>query len=916
MSQASAKSVVRSDIFFAEKDKALREDVRRLGQLVGQLVEEQGGEALFDLVEAARRAAIAQREGDEHAGDRLQELIAELAPQTAADFIRAFSTYFQMVNTAERVHRIRRRRSYLRDSSKPQPYGVLDVVQRLNAKGVARDDILKAFDRVELIPVFTSHATDVTRRTLLRKQHNIAKLLVQMLDPYLTPQETESILGQIRLDMTTGWQTEDHTERPGLSDEGEHVLFFLTDVLYRIIPSFYEGIDAALAQVFAEDARRMHVPVLVRFGSWIGGDMDGHPDVTGRVIRETLARHRILALNLYHNECHELARHLSQTESRVAVSKELHERIEFYSAHFPKAAHTVPSRHRRMPYRVFLRLVAARLSSTHDDAAFPYESPDELSADIDLIGASLRANRGQHAGLFALNRLLRRVETFGFHMATLDIRQHAKVHARVVAEGLGEAKWDQFTSARQTVRIKDALSRRESPLNSVSSEARRMMGVFQSIAHCRRKYGDRAVGLYIVSGATGPEDVLSVLLLARWAHLGPKNQDVPLDIAPLFQNIEDLENSVEIMSRLLADERYRSHLRGRGDRQTVMIECADGHLDAGVVAACWTMHKAQRVLREAAREFGVALTVFHGRGGTISRAGRRVNDAIMSSSATSAEPQKSPLRMTETGEQISAKFGLRGIAVRTLEQTIGSLLEAAASPPVPDPREAAWSEMMQTVADHSRAAFRELVDFSGAFAAYFRLATPIDAIEKLNMVVERERNDQDDDPAAQPGARRWEYAWVQTRCLLPAWYGFGRGIEQALDQYGAEAVSQMFADWPFGRVLLADIEQSLAKADIDIARRYSELAGELHERFFPVIQAEYDRSVACLLQLTGQTELLEAAPTLRRAIRLRNPYVDPMSFLQVDLLRRWRESKSANDAVLKALRASINGIAHGLQNAG
>jgi phosphoenolpyruvate carboxylase len=461
MSQSVSKAVERSDIVFAEKDTALRDDVSRLGQLVGQLVEEQGGEALFDLVEAARRAAIAQREGDAEAGERLQELLRELAPQTAADFIRAFSTYFQMVNTAEKVHRIRRRRAYLRDASRPQPFGMLDTLQRMKQAGSDRDAVQQAFERVELVPVFTSHATEVTRRTLLRKQHSIAKRLVQMLDPYLTPQELNASLGQIRLDMTTGWQTEDHTETPELGDEREHVLFFLTDVLYREIPSFYENVESALEETYAEDARRIRVPVLVRFGSWIGGDMDGHPEVTGKSIRKTLARHRSLILDLYYEECHELARQMSQTESRVAVSKELRERIEFYAAHFPKAWHTVPSRHRRMPYRVLLQLIAARLGATYDDAAFPYESPDELIEDLELIGSSLRAHRGQHAGLFALNRLLRRAETFGFHMATLDIRQHARVHSRVVAEGLVEPDWDNFTSARATIRIKDALERRE-----------------------------------------------------------------------------------------------------------------------------------------------------------------------------------------------------------------------------------------------------------------------------------------------------------------------------------------------------------------------------------------------------------------------------------------------------------------------
>ena len=911
MSEAVAKPVVRSNIVFTEKDQPLRDDVRRLGELVGQLVEEQGGEALFDLVEAARQAAIAYREGDESAKNRLQELINELAPQTAADFIRAFSTYFQVVNTAEKVHRIRRRRAYLKDSSRPQPFGLLDTLQRLKAAGIARDAVQQAFERVELLPVFTSLSTEVTRRTLLRKQHSIAKRLVQMLDPYLTPQEMSAAMGQIRLEMTTGWQTADNIDTPGLGDEAEHVLFFLTDVLYRVIPAFYESVEAALAEIYAEDGRRIRVPILVRFGSWIGGDMDGHPDVTGKSIRASLARHRSLILDLYYGECRELGQHLSQSESRVAVSKELRERIEFYSSHFPRAAHSVPSRHRKMPYRVFLRLVAERINATYDDTAFPYESPDEFVADIELIGASLRANRGQHAGLFSLARLLRRVETFGFHMATLDIRQRSDVHSRVVAEGLAEPEWENFTSARATLRIKDALNRRESPPDSMSSEARRTLAVFQSIAHCRRKYGERSIGPYIVSRATGPEDVLSVLLLARWGHLGSKGHDVPLDIAPLFETADDLKNAPEVVSRLLADEHYRHHLRGRGDRQIVMLGYADNNQDGGVISASWSMHKAQQALRKTAQKFGVALTIFHGRGGTISRAGRRINDAIVAT-ATGAAP--SPLRMTETGERISAKYGLRGIAIRTLEQTIGSMLEVAAIPPQPDPREAAWSEIMQVIANRSRQAYRDLVDLSSEFGDYYRAATPIDAIESLNMVSARGQEEEAVSPHTD--ARRWEYAWAQNRCLMPAWFGFATGIDEAIRHHGEDAIREMFESWPFARVLIADVELALAKADMEIAQRYSELSGELHRKYFPIISEQYRRSVEYVLRLTGQSEMLETSASLRRAIRLRNPYVDPMSFLQVDLLRRWRESGRKDEAVAKALRASINGIAHGMQNTG
>jgi phosphoenolpyruvate carboxylase len=479
----------------------------------------------------------------------------------------------------------------------------------------------------------------------------------------------------------------------------------------------------------------------------------------------------------------------------------------------------------------------------------------------------------------------------------------------VVAEGLLEPEWQNFTSARATWRIKDALQRRESPPDTLSSEARRTMGVFQAIAHCRRKYGERSIGCYLVSRVTGPEDVLAVLLLARWGYLGPKGQDVPLDIAPLFETTEELENSAAIMARLMADERYRSHLRARGDRQIVMIGYAENNQDSSVATICWNMHRAIRALAETASEFGITLTLFHGRGGTVGRAGRRVNDAIVAA-ATSAGP--SPLRMTETGERISVRYGLRGIAIRALEQTVGSLLEVAAQPPASDPRETGWGTLMQEIADASGQRYRELVESAG-FMDYFRAATPVDVIERLNIAGSEAAEVSRPTTA---GARRWEFAWVQNRCLMPAWFGFASGVLAAIERHGEADVREMFLAWPLARVLIADIELALAKADIGIASTYSELAGPLHEQFFPAIRHEYDQCVDCVLRLTGQKEILADSQTFSRTIRLRNPYVDPMSYLQVNLLRRWREAGRVDDDVLKALRASVNGIAHGMQNTG
>lgn len=908
MSTPKTEPTLRPDIFFAEKDQALREDVHRLGQLVGELVGEQGGEALFDLVEAARRASIAHREGDGEAIGDLKRVLTELAPRTARDFIRAFSTYFQMVNMAEKVHRIRRRRTYLRDTSTPQPYGFLDTLQRLKDAGFDAAGLEQVIDRVRVEPVFTAHPTETVRRTLLRKQQSIARHLVEMLDPYMTPQETAATLGRIRLQMTTGWQTEEHPGERRQGDETEYVMFFLTDVLYRMIPPFYESLENALNAVYGGGGR-LRAPTLIKFATWIGGDMDGDPAITAKSIRETLGRQRQLVLNLYYNDCLDLARHLSQSEGRIGFDPEIKRRSEHYAGHFPQAAHAVPARHRRLPYRVFLRLVAARLQATYDDAAYPYESPEEFIADIELVADSLRANLGHNAGVFIVKRLLRRAHTFGFHMATLDIRQHALVHRRVIGESLGDESWLEASSEARTARLNEAFERRESPIGPLSSEARKTLAVFQTIAQIRRKYGQHALGPYIVSMAHGPDDVLSVLLLARWGDLGVKGREIPLDVAPLFETVDDLDNAAEIMSRLVADARYRKHLKDRGDRQFVMVGYSKSNQDGGIVSASWSLHKAQRALVETLAGHGIRLTLFHGRGGTISRGTARMHDAVRAAPRGAVDGY---LRLSEQGEMINAKYGLRGIAMRSLEQTLSSVLSVTAMPPEPGPREREHAALMETIAAESRRAYQALVYDSGDFNRYFRDATPIDVIEHLGIGMKAPPSAERD--LLELDATPWEFAWTQNRCLIPAWYGFARGVAKGAEQCGAERIRALYRDWGFFRVLVWDVEVALAKVDIDIVERYSRLAGPLHERFFPRIREEFQASVAAVLELTEQQMLLEGSDTLRRGIRLRNPYVDPMSLLQIDLLDRWRRSGRGDDDVLQALVASINGIAHGMQN--
>ena len=914
MSLGVHKSLRRQDITFEEKDQSLRDDVRTLGAMVGDLIREQNGAELFELVENARLRAIRRREGNEKPGEELAALVGALDPETASQLIRAFSTYFQMVNTAEKVHRIRRRRDYLRDVRVYQPGGLEDSLIKLKASGKTIDDVQDLLNSMSIEPVFTAHPTESTRRTMLRKEQNIVKHLVDLLNPSMTPQETTAALQNIRLLATTGWQTAEHSaEQMTVADELEHVLFFITDVLYRAMPPFYEDIRSALDRIYGEEAKQLEIPNIVNFGSWVGGDMDGNPNVNAKTIRATLARQRSLILDLYFNECAAISAKLSQSADCASFGQGMLDKIEEYRGIFPNAYHAVPARHREMPYRVFLRLMQARLQSTYDDDIYPYEKVDELVKDVELIAESLAFNKGRHAGLFLVQRLLRRIHTFGFHMVTLDVRQDAEVHRKVVGECLGEEDWLELTAAERAERIIEAINTRENAPMTLSTRARKTIAVFQAIAFCRRKYGKRAIGPFIVSMTEGADDILSVLLLAQWGELQNRRGEVPLDVAPLLETVDDLHAGPDILKALLSSDLYRAHLQRRKNRQTIMIGYSDSNKDGGLASSRWAIQNAQEMLVNAMASEDIELTLFHGRGGTVSRGGSKTHVSVLGAPPGTVNGR---LRVTEQGEIINEKYGLRGIALRTLEQITGSVALATAMPRHRGNDMPEWHDIMDDIAAESRKAYRGLVYDSPEFYDYFRKATPLDVIQRMRIgsrPASRRSQSSIDDLRAIP----WVFAWTQARFTLPGWYGFGSGLAKAVDKYGKEAVGDMFREWFFLRSLVADAEMVLAKSDLGIAALYSRLAGdELHEQFFPNIQAEFELTRDLILEYSDHASILEGDITLQRAIMLRNPYVDPISLMQVDLLSRWRASNHEDGEVFDALLATVNGIAHGLQNTG
>ena len=913
MGRGVHKSLRRQDITFEEKDQSLRDDVRTLGAMVGDLIREQNGDELFELVEGARLRAIRRREGNEKPGEELKALVKNLDPRTASQLIRGFSTYFQMVNTAEKVHRIRRRRDYLRDVRIYQPGGLEDSLIKLKASGMDIEGLQALLNSMSIEPVFTAHPTEATRRTILRKEQNIVRHLVDLLNPSMTPQETAAALQNIRMLATTGWQTAEHpSEQMTVADELEHILFFMTDVLYRSMPPFYEDIRSAVNRVYGDESKKLEIPDLVHFASWVGGDMDGNPNVNAKTIRATLARQRSLILDLYFNECAAISAKLSQSVDCATFSQGMLDKIEEYRGIFQNAYHAVPARHREMPYRVFLRLIQQRLQSTYDDDIYPYERVEQLLEDIELIAESLSCNKGRHAGLFVVRRLLRRIRAFGFHMVTLDVRQDAEVHRKVVGECLGDEDWLERSAKERAARIIDAINTRENAPMTLSTQARKTIAVFQAIAFCRRKYGRRAIGTFIVSMTEGADDVLSVLLLAQWGELHNRKGEVPLDIAPLLETVDDLHAGPAILESLLSSDLYRGHLKRRDNCQTVMVGYSDSNKDGGLASSRWAIQNAQELLVNAMDSEDIELTIFHGRGGTVSRGGSKTHVAVLGAPPGTVNGR---LRVTEQGEIINEKYGLRGIALRTLEQITGSVALATALPRHRGSEAPEWREMMDVIAAESRAAYRKLIYDAPGFYEYFRSATPIDVIERMRI-------------GSRPSARRsqsgiedlraipWVFAWTQSRFTLPGWYGLGTGLAKAIEQFGHEAFSDMFREWFFFRSLIADAEMVIAKSDLGISKLYSELSGDLHDKFFPAILSEFELTRDTILDYSEHESILEGDVTLQRAIMLRNPYVDPISLMQVDLLRRWRESNREDSEVFDALLATVNGLAQALQNTG
>ncbi len=912
----------------AETDTLLRDDVRRLGAMIGEMLAEQVSAELLTQVESVRRAAIERREQDAPI-DALADRLAAVPLGDADALVRAFAAYFGAVNLAERIHRIRRRRDYQRTTDAPQPGGLTATLRALREEGVTVDELRELLPRLRIEPVFTAHPTEAVRRALLLKERTIVERLIADIDRQRTPAERGADTARIRQALTASWQTaETPPQQPTVADEIEHIGFYLNQVLFRALPVYYEAFADAIEAAYGDDPayRRLALPPVLRFGTWVGGDMDGNPNVGADTVRAALSAQRASVLASYRKDLQSLGEILTQTRDRVRVDDAIEAKIAGYSAAMPAAAAKLSPRLADMPYRQLLDLMRARLAATAAGEAEAYADADAFLADLDLIDASLRHHRGDHAGRFALQRVLWRARTFGFHLATLDLRQDSGTHDAAIAALLDDADWSARSPSDRIPRL-HALITGGMRVDAEAPAARATLDVLRTVREARRAFGAEAIGPYIISMSRSAADALAVLALARVAGCvaaraehanetddergGVEGGDVPLDVAPLFETIDDLRAAPEIMRALFDDPVYRRHLRARDDRQTVMLGYSDSAKDGGILASRWSLQRTQAELLELAHAAGVQIVFFHGRGGSVSRGGGKTERAIIAAPRGSVD---GVLRVTEQGEVIHRKYGIRALALRNLEQATAAVLRASLRPRPSEPRESRWRGIATELARVSRAHYRAPVHDRAEFPAYFRAATPIDVIERLRL-------------GSRPSKRReggiealraipWVFAWSQNRSGLTGWYGVGTALAHGIATYGHDAMADMARDWPFFAAMLDDIEMLLAKSDPAIFERYSRLAGPLHAAFHPGIVDEYYRTIDRILALRGRSQLLQDDYRLRLSIRLRNPYVDPISLLQVELLRRWREAGREDDDLFQALVATVNGIAAGIQNTG
>ncbi|MDZ4848054.1 MAG: phosphoenolpyruvate carboxylase [Pirellulaceae bacterium] len=905
------------------EDLELRKEISFLGTLLGATIRDVDGDESFQIVEELRRLAWDRRVGREGAEQQMIGRITDLDNNSLRVVIRAFTVFLDLLNVVEDRARVRVLRKRRRDRyPAPHSESIGSAVAVLKANGQTADQVQSLVDRLHLNLVFTAHPTESKRRSVRSKLSAIRGYLWQ-LDSDLMPDQRERVERAIAGEIAKIWHTDFiRPWRPTVIQEVGRGLS-IKPVLWRETPKIADEINKALQENYGDTVQNRRP--CITFGSWIGGDRDGHPGVTADITQQTCTWLRREALAFHVGACNGLFESLSLSQNPKSVAEELVEALSRTTSYYPE----LTARLEALPPNEFLRrwlsVISWRLEQTQaitlDDSAEPtgaYASANELADDVRILSRAVGAITGTSFAAEEVRAWQTQISTFGFHLARLDVRQNAKVYSEVmntifVTLGLCDAPEDLDENGRvqlleHSIRSEISLSRRDWP--PIVHEA---LATFMSLHRIVKCFGSAAIGAHIISMTSAPSDVLTVLRL--WNHSGSSPSFVGPPIVPLLETITDLEHGPTILKGMLAIPAYREYLRQQGDQQIIMLGYSDSTKDGGYLTACWSLYRSQQELVAVAQEHGVELTFFHGRGGSLGRGGGPAARSILS---LPHDTFRGSLRLTEQGEVLAERYDDPAIAHRHLEQMVWSSLLAAGN--TSEGPADAWLSLLDHASQIAYKCYRELLE-SPDFVEYFRRATPISEIEQLP-IGSRPSRRKPDGGLADLRAIPWVFSWTQMRCLLPAWFGFGTAMQALLEN--ADTLKQlltMYREWPFFHVLVDNAELALAKSDFGVVQHYAALASDKRSliEIADCISAEFKVSVQAILTLTGRTELLAGTPWLKESIRVRNRFVDPLNFVQVELLRRTRELEkngSHSEDLRHLSRLAINGIAAGMRTSG
>ena len=917
----------------ADKDLPLREDTRMLGRVLGDVLRAHAGIEAFERIEAIRRTAIRFRRAEAEGGDARAaaaaraELVALLNPLpigAVLDVVRAFSYFSHLANLAEDVHQNRRRRSHAIAGSPARAGDLASALAALREAGVGAEAIRRWFDTALVSPVLTAHPTEVQRRSILDAERENARILASRDRADATPDETADAAAQLEALVLALWQTAMlRLTRLRVHDEIDNGLAYYRYTFLAEVPRLYASLERLLGAVLGADWR---APSFLRMGSWIGGDRDGNPYVDADTLAYAMRAQAAVATTHYLGEIHRLGSELSLSTRLVRPSDAL---LELAAAAGDSNPHRSDEPYRQALIGIYARLAATARELAGVDAQPPpqvaasaYATPQELRADLDVIAGSLACHGAEALAGRRLRPLCRAVDVFGFHLATVDLRQNSDVHEAVVGELLAQAGETADYAAlaegeRAALLVRELGTPRllHAPWTRYSERTASELAILAAASNVRTRYGPEAIAQYVISKCQSVSDILEAVVLLKEVGLAQPGA-LQVNVVPLFETIDDLERCAGVMRAAFAVPAYRALVASAGNLQEVMLGYSDSNQDGGYVTSNWALYRAERALVETFAAQGVRLRLFHGRGGTVGRGGGPSHEAILAQAPGSVA---GGLRLTEQGEIIASKYSDPALGRRNLESLVAAALEAGLhdTERIGD-RAGAYFDAMDELSAHAYAAYRDLVYGTPGFVEYFRASTPIAEIALLNLgsrPASRTASNRIEDLRAIP----WVFSWGQCRLMLPGWYGFGAAVDRWLDgRPGRIALlAEMNERWPFFRSMLSNMGMVLAKTDLAIASRYADLVPDraLRERIFARIAAEHARTLRHYLAVVGQTSLLEDNPTLARSIRNRFPYLDPLNHLQVELLRRYRAG-ATDLRTQRAIHLTINGLAAGLRNSG